>query len=79
MAATEGADALVIVTEWTAFKSPDFTALKESLTAPLVFDGRNLYEPTAIAALGIEYYSIGRPQAPEAPSLPHVIHAVQAG
>jgi len=78
MAAVENADALVIVTEWTAFKSPDFTALKQLLKAPLVFDGRNLYEPAAIADLGIEYYSIGRPQAPEASAQPRVVHVLQA-
>lgn len=59
-----GADALVIVTEWKAFKSPDFNALKRTLKAPLVFDGRNLYEPQAMAELGIEYYAIGRGTRP---------------
>jgi UDPglucose 6-dehydrogenase len=57
----EGADALVIVTEWKAFKSPDLNALKRSLIAPLIFDGRNLYEPETMGELGFEYYSIGRP------------------
>jgi UDPglucose 6-dehydrogenase len=56
-----GADALVIVTEWKEFKSPDFAHLKEVLKSPLVFDGRNLYEPDAMAELGIDYHSIGRP------------------
>jgi len=56
----EGADALAIVTEWQEFRSPDFSAIKASLTAPVIFDGRNLYEPDAIEALGIEYYAIGR-------------------
>jgi UDPglucose 6-dehydrogenase len=56
-----GADALVIMTEWKAFKSPDFESLKARLTQPIVFDGRNLYEPMAMDELGIEYYSIGRP------------------
>jgi len=60
MAALEGADALVIVTEWKAFKSPDFALLKQKLNAPLVFDGRNLYEPDAMSELGIEYHAIGR-------------------
>ena len=59
--AVEGADALVVVTEWKAFKSPDFGALTRVLKAPLVFDGRNLYEPETMAELGIEYYGIGRP------------------
>jgi UDPglucose 6-dehydrogenase len=60
-AALEAADALVIVTEWKEFKSPDFLALKQQLKTPLVFDGRNLYEPEAMAELGIEYHGIGRP------------------
>ena len=60
-AAVTGADALVIVTEWTEFRSPDFTRLKAELKAPVIFDGRNLYEPDAMAELGIDYYAIGRP------------------
>jgi UDPglucose 6-dehydrogenase len=55
------ADALVIMTEWKAFKSPDFDSLKARLKQPIVFDGRNLYEPFAMDELGIEYHSIGRP------------------
>ncbi|AMV45291.1 UDP-glucose dehydrogenase family protein [Paraburkholderia caribensis] len=55
-----GADALVIVTEWKEFKSPDFTHLKSELKTPLIFDGRNLYEPEAMSELGIDYHSIGR-------------------
>jgi UDPglucose 6-dehydrogenase len=58
--ALEQADALVIVTEWKAFKSPDFAVLKQKLRSPLVFDGRNLYEPAAMSELGLEYYAIGR-------------------
>jgi UDPglucose 6-dehydrogenase len=55
------ADALVIVTEWKAFKAPDFRHLKTVLRTPRIFDGRNLYEPDAMAELGIDYHSIGRP------------------
>ncbi|MDD5180858.1 MAG: UDP binding domain-containing protein, partial [Gallionellaceae bacterium] len=55
-----GADALIIVTEWKAFKSPDFEAVKAALKAPVIFDGRNLFEPVTIAELGIEYHGIGR-------------------
>ncbi|WP_323071848.1 UDP-glucose dehydrogenase family protein [Mycetohabitans endofungorum] len=62
--AVHGADALAIMTEWKAFKSPDFNALKRALKAPLVFDGRNLYEPNAMAEFGIEYYAIGRGTVP---------------
>jgi UDPglucose 6-dehydrogenase len=59
MPAAEGADALVILTEWKAFKSPNFTALKAALKTPLIFDGRNLYEPD-IRSQGFEYHAIGR-------------------
>ncbi len=59
--ALKGGDALVIVTEWKEFKSPDFGLLKSELKMPVIFDGRNLYEPEAMAELGIDYYAIGRP------------------
>ena len=58
--ALKGADALVVITEWKEFRNPDFDAIKASLKQPLVFDGRNLYEPTYLKALGIEYHGIGR-------------------
>ena len=58
--ALEGADALVIITEWKEFKSPDFDAIKAMLKQPVVIDGRNLYEPAYMRTLGIEYVSIGR-------------------
>ena len=57
--AAKGADALVIVTEWRAFKSPNFSALKAALKTPVIFDGRNLYDP-AIRSQGFEYHAIGR-------------------
>jgi UDPglucose 6-dehydrogenase len=60
MAAVAGADALVVVTEWKEFRSPDFDALRKALKRPLVFDGRNLYEPALVRAAGLEYFSIGR-------------------
>ncbi|HZX25460.1 MAG TPA: UDP-glucose/GDP-mannose dehydrogenase family protein [Telluria sp.] len=60
LAAAEGADALLIATEWKEFRSPDFARLKEALNAPVIFDGRNLYEPEMMAELGIEYDGIGR-------------------
>ncbi|OIN00206.1 UDP-glucose 6-dehydrogenase [Polynucleobacter sp. QLW-P1DATA-2] len=60
MAALDGCDALVIVTEWKAFRSPDFDAVMQKLVRPVIFDGRNLYEPQAMQELGIEYYGIGR-------------------
>jgi UDPglucose 6-dehydrogenase len=58
--AAAAADALVIVTEWQVFRSPDFGALKAALQRPLVVDGRNLYEPARMRALGFEYIAIGR-------------------
>lgn len=54
------ADALVIVTEWKAFRSPDFALLKQELKDPIIFDGRNLYEPEDMRSVGFEYYGIGR-------------------
>ena len=59
-AALDGADALVIMTEWKAFWSPDFTRIAETLRTPVIFDGRNIYEPVAVEAAGIAYYGIGR-------------------
>ena len=56
----KGAHALVIVTEWKAFKSPDFELLKRHLIEPVIFDGRNLYDPKSMAEIGFEYYGIGR-------------------
>jgi UDPglucose 6-dehydrogenase len=58
--ALQNADALIIVTEWTEFRSPDFALIKSSLKAPMIFDGRNLYDPKAIRALGFNYYPVGR-------------------
>ncbi len=60
-AALEGADALAIVTEWNEFRSPDYNRMRVLLRNPVVFDGRNLYEPAAMQRRRFEYYSIGRP------------------
>jgi UDPglucose 6-dehydrogenase len=59
--ACDGADALVIVTEWKEFRGQDFDTLRAKLRAPLLFDGRNLYDPAQARAAGLEYFSIGRP------------------
>jgi len=59
-AALEGADALVVVTEWKQFRSPDFAWLRKTLADAVVFDGRNLYDPADVEAAGIAYYGIGR-------------------
>jgi UDPglucose 6-dehydrogenase len=58
--AATGADALLIVTEWQEFRSPDFERLKTLLKQPRIFDGRNLYDPQLLARMGVEYYAIGR-------------------
>ena len=58
--AADGADALAIVTEWQEFRSPDFERLKQILKAPVIFDGRNLYDPGMVARFGLSYYAIGR-------------------
>ncbi|OWY27659.1 UDP-glucose dehydrogenase family protein [Herbaspirillum robiniae] len=60
MAALGDADALAIVTEWKAFRSPDFDRVKAALKNPVIFDGRNLFEPQVMADIGIEYHGIGR-------------------
>ncbi|MHB1233520.1 MAG: UDP-glucose dehydrogenase family protein [Burkholderiales bacterium] len=60
MACLEGADALVIVTEWKVFRSPNFAEIKAKLKQPVIFDGRNLYEPKVVREQGLEYFPIGR-------------------
>ena len=62
MTALDGADALVIITEWSLFRSPDFDAIRQVLSQPLIFDGRNLYDPDYMRELGFIYYAIGRGQ-----------------
>jgi UDPglucose 6-dehydrogenase len=60
MEALDGADALIIVTEWKEFRSADLDTIKQKLKAPVLFDGRNLYDPKFVRAQGIEYFAIGR-------------------
>ena len=60
MSVLEGADALVIVTEWKEFRSPDFERIRQTLKTPVVFDGRNMYEPAVTKRYGLEYHGIGR-------------------
>ena len=60
MGALTDADALVIVTEWKEFRSPDFEEIKKALKNPVIFDGRNLYDPKFVRGAGIEYFAIGR-------------------
>ena len=64
--ALQGADALVVVTEWREFQSPDFTSVSQTLNNPVIVDGRNLYNPEQLEAMGIHYYAIGRGIAPTA-------------
>ncbi len=61
-AALKGADALVVVTEWREFRSPDFAFIKDTLNQPVVIDGRNIYDPEHMAARGFAYYAVGRGQ-----------------
>ena len=61
MDAVTGADAVIVVTEWQEFRSPDFGELKGALRQPLLFDGRNLFDPGKVRAAGLEYFGIGRP------------------
>jgi UDPglucose 6-dehydrogenase len=58
--ALDGADALVIFTDWQEFRNPDFEAIAAKLQKPVIFDGRNLYDPVIVKKAGIEYHSIGR-------------------
>jgi UDPglucose 6-dehydrogenase len=58
--ALKGADALALVTEWKPFRHPDFEALKKLLRSPVIFDGRNQYEPSQVRAAGFEYFGMGR-------------------
>jgi UDPglucose 6-dehydrogenase len=58
--ALRGADALAIVTEWQEFRSPDFDTIKAELSSPVIFDGRNLYDPSFVKRFGLKYYAIGR-------------------
>jgi UDPglucose 6-dehydrogenase len=57
----DGVDALLICTEWNEFREPDFTQLLEKMRTPVIFDGRNLFDPSLMKKRGFEYYSIGRP------------------
>ena len=69
--ALEGADALAIVTEWQEFRSPEFELIKNTLSDPVIFDGRNLYDPGLLATLGLTYYAIGRSNADTGDSQPY--------
>jgi len=68
-ATLDGADALAIVTEWKAFWSPDFERIRAALRTPVIFDGRNIYDPKAVEAAGIAYYGIGRGRSVAHPKL----------
>jgi UDPglucose 6-dehydrogenase len=69
--ALEGSDALVIITEWQEFRSPDLDHVKNTLADPVIFDGRNLYDPSVLQTLGITYYGIGRSNADSNSQLPY--------
>ena len=59
-AALDGADALVIITEWQEFRSPDFETIRDKLANAVIFDGRNIYDPVLVRGFGIKYFGIGR-------------------
>ena len=61
--ALEGADALVLLTEWQEFRSPDFEMIRDALKHPVIFDGRNVYEPGFVTSFGLRYFGIGRGEA----------------
>ncbi len=65
MAALQDADALVVITEWNEFRSPDFLRIKSLLKEPVIFDGRNIYDPALLAGSGFRYYAIGRGTRPD--------------
>ena len=58
--ALDGADVLTVLTEWNIFRSPDFDRIKKALKFPVIFDGRNVFDPRAMKDLGITYFGIGR-------------------
>ena len=60
-ATLDGADALVVFTDWPEFRTPDFDLIEQKLAQPVIFDGRNLYDPRIMAKRGFLYSSIGRP------------------
>jgi UDPglucose 6-dehydrogenase len=64
MDALDGADALVIATEWSEFQTPDYVEMRRRMKQPVIFDGRNLYDPEVMEEAGFVYYSIGRPRVP---------------
>ncbi|HJU26176.1 MAG TPA: UDP binding domain-containing protein, partial [Rhodanobacteraceae bacterium] len=67
-AALQGADALAVITEWKAFRSPEFERIRSALKTPVLFDGRNLYDPEVVESAGIAYYGIGRGRSISRPS-----------
>ncbi len=67
MDALQGADVLAVVTEWKAFRSPDFAAIRAALAVPAIFDGRNLYDPAVVEEAGLAYYGIGRGRSLQVP------------
>jgi UDPglucose 6-dehydrogenase len=56
----KGADALAVVTEWNEFREPDFPRMRKLMRSPVIFDGRNIYNPEQMQAHGFSYFSIGR-------------------
>jgi UDPglucose 6-dehydrogenase len=65
----QGADALIVATEWSEFRRLDLVRIRDSMRQPLVVDGRNIYDPHEMAALGFTYHCVGRPRADASPAL----------
>jgi UDPglucose 6-dehydrogenase len=76
--AVEGADALIVVTDWNEYRHPDFERIRAALRRPIVVDGRNLYDPAKMRSLGFSYYSIGRGREPQ-PVAPPIATPIAAG
>jgi UDPglucose 6-dehydrogenase len=76
-AAVEGADAVIMLTEWNEFKQVDFARVVETMNQPFMFDGRNLYNPADMAKFGFKYESVGRPESAANPF--NRLMGVQAG
>ena len=75
----KGANALAVVTEWNQFRNPDFSRIKEELSAPIVFDGRNLYSPELLAEKGFAYFCIGRRAKGEGLKVVEVVGGIDDG
>jgi UDPglucose 6-dehydrogenase len=77
--ALKGVDALALVTEWNAFRAPDFNLMRELMRNPLIFDGRNIYDPDHVVAAGLGYDGIGKGTLSRAITHPSILSLTQQG